>query len=245
MSVEVRPLGVNCNLKCVYLLSAAPTCCSKSRARPRSRFVIALHSPHQSVEPDYSSAHQREDVKHLAICSLKTLSLVRFNGTNREIAPIFVDFLRNPDGFPESEDCMAERKELELSIQVVCLTQTALFPIPTRFLSSERSPFREKCEIPGLHRWSGLKADLKGEHLAIIGSFEATYRAQTSRGEFELIACFPRSLGANDISRNAYINQRSSWRIVRFLLLLSLATRRTWARKMARAKLCPRVRVHS
>jgi len=74
----------------------------------------------ESLKPDCACAVQRKTPENLATGFDETLSPVQFEGRTYGIAAIFSDSGSNADSpiFLCGSDCVAERKEFELSVQV-------------------------------------------------------------------------------------------------------------------------------
>jgi hypothetical protein len=88
----------------------------KSRS-PHYRFLIALDSPIEGAKPDSSGALRRKTLQSSPAAFSTTLSPVRFESMNCEIAPISRNFQRNSGGFLCSSDCVAEQEGFEPSVR--------------------------------------------------------------------------------------------------------------------------------
>ena len=76
---------------------------------PHDRFVIALHSPNESLKLDCRCALQRKTPENLHVGFDGTLSPVRFEGKTCGIAAIFSNSCSNAARFLYNQDCVAER----------------------------------------------------------------------------------------------------------------------------------------
>src|SRR5271154_2887873 len=66
---------------------------------PHHRFVIALHSPDEDVETGLLGRRPEKEPQSPSAGFISTLSLVRFEGVNREVGPFSRNSRSNPGGF--------------------------------------------------------------------------------------------------------------------------------------------------